>query len=160
MKEVNKVTSRESLRVGIVGCGEIASLHLSSISKIPDAKLTAVCDKNETLAKRMSDRAKINRYYTDISKMLGEERLDVIHITTPPQTHFALTAQSIEADCHVLVEKPMALNLDETDKLIELARNPLFLDIILPSTLPERIASFISLCLWALLSAASSVSPR
>ena len=122
MKGVNKVTSRESLRVGIVGCGEIASLHLSSISKIPDAKLTAVCDKNEALARRMSGRAKINRYYTDISKMLEEERLDVIHITTPPQTHFALTAQAIEAGCHVLVEKPIALNLDETDKLIELAR--------------------------------------
>jgi len=109
------------LRVGIIGCGEVAALHLASIKRIPQAAVTAVCDRNESLAKRMANRAKIGKYYTDSADMLAQEKLDIAHITTPPQTHFALTTQALEAGCHVLAEKPLALNLDEFDKMAALA---------------------------------------
>jgi predicted dehydrogenase len=111
----------DKLRVGIIGCGEVAALHLASIKRIPQAAVTAVCDRNETLAKLMAGRAKIDNYYTESSEMLAAEKLDVVHITTPPQTHFALAVQALEVGCHVLAEKPLALNLDEFDKMTALA---------------------------------------
>jgi len=114
--------ARETLRIGIVGCGEIAPLHISSILKIKNAELVAVCDFNEDLARRTARRFNINRYYTDLSELLLKGHVDVVHLITPPQTHLALSTQAMEAGCHVLVEKPMALNLDEANRMIEAAR--------------------------------------
>ena len=111
----------EKLRVGIIGCGEVAALHLTSIKRIPQAAVTAVCDRNETLAKRMAGKIKTGRYYTDSAEMLAAEKLDAVHITAPPQTHFMLAVQALEAGCHVLAEKPLALNLDEFEKMTALA---------------------------------------
>lgn len=75
------------------------------------------------MARKMAKRFNINGYYTDLSELLLKEQVDIVHITTPPQTHLALSTQAMGADCHVLVEKPMALNLDEADRMIEAARS-------------------------------------
>ncbi len=112
----------ETLRVGIVGCGKISQVHISSILKIRHAELVAVCDVNENLAKQTADRFNIGSYHTDFSELLLKEQVDVVHVTTPPQTHLALCTQAMEAGCHVLVEKPMALSLSEVDSMIEAAR--------------------------------------
>lgn len=114
--------AKGTLRVGIVGCGEIAPLHISSILKIKNAELVAVCDFNEDLARRTARRFNINRYRTDLSELLLKGHVDVVHLITPPQTHLALSTQAMEAGCHVLVEKPMALNLNEANRMIEAAR--------------------------------------
>ncbi len=115
------IMKTDKLRVGIIGCGEVAGLHLKSLKRLPQANLTAVCDRSETLAKRMAGKAGIEKYYTDSADMLAQEKLDVIHITAPPRTHFALATQALEAGCHVLAEKPLALNLEEFDKMKALA---------------------------------------
>ncbi len=116
------MNSKDILRVGIVGCGEIAQRHLSSLEKIKRAQSVAVCDRDEDLARKTAKKFKINHYYTDLSELLEKERVDAIHITTPPQTHLALAAQVMEAGLHVLVEKPLALNLTEAEKMVETAQ--------------------------------------
>lgn len=120
--EKEGLNTKEVLRVGIVGCGEIAKHHLSSLDKIKPAKAIAVCDINQDLAQQTAERFKINRYYTDPAKLLENEPVDVVHITTPPQAHLPLSIQAIKAGCHLLVEKPVALNLSETEKMIEVAQ--------------------------------------
>jgi len=110
------------LRVGIVGCGEIAQVHITAILKIKRVELVAVCDVNEDLARQTAKRYNISSHYTDLSELLLKEQVDIVHITTPPQTHMALATQAMKAGCHVLVEKPMALNLNEADEMIEAAR--------------------------------------
>jgi len=54
-----------------------------------------------------------------VDRMLAAERLEVLHITTPPQSHLALTVKAVAAGCHIYVEKPIALNSVDAQKLIE-----------------------------------------
>ena len=118
-----KVTSVKPLRVGIVGCGHIAQeQHIPSLLKIKDTELVAICDRNEDLARRVSERYHISSYYTDFSDMLAKEKLGMVDICTAPQTHLALSVSAMEAGCHVLVEKPMALSLKEADMMAEAAK--------------------------------------
>ena len=135
------MTMRDDFRVGIVGCGRISQYHISSILKTDSAKLVAVCDVNEGLARQMAKKYKIDSYYADFSELLSSEHLDVVDITTSPQTHLALSIQAMEAGCHVLMEKPLALSIEEVDSIIETAsinkvklcpvHNVLFLPVLL-----------------------------
>lgn len=111
-----------SLRVGIIGCGRVTDSHIAALRSIRDVKLVGVCDLNRELAEQTALNYGIGRFYTDFSELLFNEKPDVIHITTPPQTHLPLCVQAMEAGCHVLVEKPLALTVDEVDKMAEAAR--------------------------------------
>jgi len=109
------------LKVAIVGCGKIADSHAVEIQKMPGCEIVAVCDSEELMAKQLYDRFPIRHYYRDIEKLLNETRPDVVHITTPPQTHFGIGMQCLEAGCHLFVEKPFTLNTSEAEQLIALA---------------------------------------
>jgi predicted dehydrogenase len=110
------------LRVGVVGCGWAAYWHMASMRKIGNVKVVAICDKNKALARRVAKNLGIGGYYADLPEMLGKEKMDVVDICSPPQTHPALATQAMAAGCHVLTEKPMALTTDEVDEMIETAR--------------------------------------
>jgi predicted dehydrogenase len=110
------------LRVGVVGCGGAAFWHMASMRKIDGVEVAAICDKNEALARRVAKALHIKSYYADLSEMLGKEEVDVVDICAPPQTHLVLSVQAMEAGCHVLTEKPMALTTKEADEMIEAAR--------------------------------------
>jgi len=114
--------AKKPLRIVFVGCGRVTQWHLSSMLKIKNVEPVAVCDKNEDLVRQVARRFGIKRCYTDFYQMLGEEEVDIVDICTPPQTHPTLSIQAIEAGCHVLVEKPMALSLREADSMVEAAQ--------------------------------------
>ena len=115
--------ANKSLRVGIVGCGHAAERwHIPSLLKMKDVRIAAVCDTNENLAKRTAESFRINRYYADLSQMLKRENLDMVDICTPPQTHPTLSIQAMEAGCHILVEKPMALSIREVDEMVNASK--------------------------------------
>jgi len=111
----------EPLRIAIVGCGQIADAHLQEIRKISGARVVAVCDREPDLAYQAAARFDVPKQYADVDRMLAEIRPDVVHVTTPPHTHFGLASQCLESGAHVYVEKPFALNADETRRLLELA---------------------------------------
>jgi len=115
--------AKEPLRVALVGCGAITQArHIPSLLKIRDVELVATCDKDEELAKRVAERCHINKYYADLSQMLNREQLDVIDISTPPNTHATLSIEAMDAGCHVLVEKPMALSVKEADEMVSASK--------------------------------------
>lgn len=99
-----------SLKVAIVGCGKIADAHAEEIGKIPSAHLCAVCDMEPIMAEQLAVRFNVPHWYSDVATMLEQEKPDVLHITTPPQSHLALTKQAVAAGCHVFLEKPVALH--------------------------------------------------
>lgn len=107
------------LDIGIVGCGKIADGHADEIRKLDCARVVAVCDLEPLLAKELAMRYAIPRWYSDFDRMLAEQRIDVIHIATPPQSHLALAQKSARAGCHVFLEKPLALNAEDGRRLIE-----------------------------------------
>ena len=98
-----------TLKIAIVGCGKIADAHVEEIRKIPSVQLAAVCDLEPIMAEQLASRYAIPHWYSDVAIMLDAERPDVLHITTPPQSHLALTRQAVAAGCHVFIEKPVAL---------------------------------------------------
>jgi predicted dehydrogenase len=108
-----------TLRIGIVGCGKIADAHIEEIHKLNCARVLAVCDLEPILAEQLALRYGVPRWYADFNQMLYEQRLDVVHVITPPHSHLALAKKSAEAGCHVFVEKPLALNALESQSLIE-----------------------------------------
>lgn len=108
-----------TLNVAIVGCGKIADSHVDEIRKLSCARLVAVCDLEPIIAEQLAKRFAIPRWYTDFDLMLSEQRLNVIHIATPPQSHLALTQKAVSAGCHVFLEKPLALNSIDGHRLIE-----------------------------------------
>ena len=109
------------LRIGIIGCGRIADAHAVEILKMPGAELVGACDTEELMARQLCERFKAGRAFGDVSEFLAVARPDVVHITSPPQTHMALGRQCLEAGCNVMFEKPFALNTGEVEALIGLA---------------------------------------
>ena len=109
------------MKVAIVGCGNIAGVHIRYILKTPCAQLVALCDLNELRAQQMAKKYRLP-HYTDLGKMLAEIRPDVVHVLTPPQTHAVLAIQALEAGCHVLLEKPLCLTTQEADVILSASR--------------------------------------
>lgn len=110
------------LRVAIVGCGKIADGHVEEIRKLPElAQLVAVCDRELLMAEQLATRYGVPSFTDDFAQMLEQQRPEVVHITTPPQSHASLARAAITAGCHVYVEKPFALDAEETRQILELA---------------------------------------
>lgn len=112
------------MKVGIVGCGGVAKgVHIPALLKVDGAEVAAVCDIDETEAKRTAKMFDIDRYYADLSDMLKREDLEMVDICTPPQMHAPMVIQAIEEGCHVLVEKPMTSSVSEADKILTALKN-------------------------------------
>ena len=109
------------INVGIIGCGKVADQHAIQIQQIPGAEIVGVCDSEPLMAKQISERFKIKKYFTNVQEMLEKVKLNVVHITTPPQSHFELGKTCLEGGCNVYIEKPFTLNTAEAEVLIGLA---------------------------------------
>jgi predicted dehydrogenase len=109
------------IRVGIIGCGKMADQHAVQIRRITGAEILAVCDSETLMAQQMAERFNIGRHFANVQEMLDAVKLDVVHITTPPSSHFQLGKVCLEAGCNVYVEKPFTLNTSEAEDLIGLA---------------------------------------
>jgi predicted dehydrogenase len=113
--------NHHKLRIAIIGCGKIADSHASQIVRIPGVEIVAACDQEQLMARQFTERFHIGLTCTNVSELLRQSRPDVVHITTPPQSHFDLSAQCLRNGCHVYVEKPFTLNTQEAENLIGLA---------------------------------------
>jgi predicted dehydrogenase len=109
------------LKVAIVGCGKIADAHASQIRRIKGCDIVGVCDSEVLMARQLADRFQVKRYFADLAELLSSVRPDVVHITTPPESHFKIAAMCLEHGCHIYVEKPFTLNYPDAQRLIALA---------------------------------------
>jgi predicted dehydrogenase len=110
------------LRVTIVGCGKIADQHVHAIRRISDCSIVAVCDQEPLMAQQLAERFKIPGVFSNTREMLNAVSPDVVHITTPPQSHYSLARECLEEGSHVYLEKPFTVTGEETESLIELAK--------------------------------------
>lgn len=111
-----------TLRVGIVGCGKIADSHVEQVRAVGRAEVVAVCDREALMAEQLATRMGIAGRYQDMVEMITREKLDVVHIATPPDSHLPLAAAAMRAGAHVFLEKPVALTGAETRAIVEAAR--------------------------------------
>jgi predicted dehydrogenase len=109
------------LKVAIVGCGKIADSHASQIQRIEGCEMVGVCDREPLMARQLFERFPVKQYFSDLSELLLEARPDVVHITTPPDSHFPLAKLCLEHGAHVYVEKPFTIDEDEARELLAIA---------------------------------------
>lgn len=109
------------LKVAIVGCGKIADDHAAQLQRIKECEIVGVCDTEPLMARQFYERFPVKRFFTDLSELLSQARPDVVHVTTPPESHFDIASLCLEAGCHVFVEKPFTLCEEEAARLIALA---------------------------------------
>lgn len=109
------------IRFALVGCGNIGLRHAEQIQVV--GKLIAVCDSVLAKAQELGSRYSV-RFYSDLSVMLEKEKengIDVVVICTPNGIHASQAILAFEKNCHVLVEKPMALNSQDCNSMIQSA---------------------------------------
>ena len=109
------------LKVAIVGCGKIADAHALALQRIDGCEIVGVCDREPLMAQQLYDRFAVKKCFTDLTELLSEAKPDVIHITTPPESHFNIAKLCLDRGSHVYVEKPFTIYEHEARKLIDLA---------------------------------------
>ncbi len=112
------------LKIGIIGCGGIAKgKHLPALEQIKEVELAAFCDVilERAVNAQVIFGTEDAKVFTDYKEMLAEMSLDVVHVCTPNSSHAELTIAALEADCHVMCEKPMAKTSAEAKQMIEAA---------------------------------------
>lgn len=108
----------KKVRFGIVGCGHIARTHAKEILALPQAELAAICDIDPEIMRSFTRRYGVTGC-RDYAEMLERKDLDVVVICTPSGLHAEMGVMAASAGKHVLVEKPMALTLEDADMLID-----------------------------------------
>jgi UDP-N-acetyl-2-amino-2-deoxyglucuronate dehydrogenase len=103
----------------LIGCGKITRKHVKVIPELPDVRLLYACDTQMGRAEEIAAMADGCVATSDLDAMLADPAVEVVSICTPSGTHAALGLQAARAGKHVIVEKPLALRIDEADRLIE-----------------------------------------
>jgi len=109
------------IRVGIIGCGKMADQHALQIRRIPGAEIIGVSDNEPLMSRQMAERFQIKHHFSNAQEMCDSLKPDVVHITTPPPSHYQLGKMCLDAGCNAYIEKPFTLNTAEAVDLIDLA---------------------------------------
>jgi len=120
------------LKFALIGCGRIAQRHseLLGLGKIPGACLQAVCDIDKKKARIIGEKYAAS-FYTNYNEMMSKENIDAVVILTESGNHAKHAIEVAQYGKHIIVEKPMALTIDDADKMIlECAKNKCKLFVI------------------------------
>ena len=112
----------EPIGVAIVGCGRISDLHELGYRNCSDARIVAVCDVDDALARAKAEIWNVDRVYSDFQQVLEDRKVDLIELLVPHHLHAEMTVAACRAGKHVSVQKPMATSVAEADSMIRAAR--------------------------------------
>ncbi len=113
----------EQIGVGIIGAGGIASAHAKAYAQLaPEVQIVGVADIDEDRARALAMRYQVPLWTTEAEDLLRNDEIQIVSICTPHHLHAPMAIAAMEAGKHVLVEKPMAVSLDEADTMIATAR--------------------------------------
>lgn len=121
MKRVYRMTS--PVRFGLIGYGAWGSHHARAITSAQGSKLVAIAAHSEASQERAKDEHPQCRVYADYRDLLLQNDLDAVSVVLPSNLHYEVARDVLASGRHLLLEKPMALNLAHCDELIELARS-------------------------------------
>jgi predicted dehydrogenase len=111
------------VKAALIGAGQIARQHLACLKGLPGVELAAICDLSPATAEAAAERYGVEAWFTDHRAMLEKMQPDVVHVTTPPTSHFRLATDSFNAGAHVIVEKPATSTFEELETLVQHARD-------------------------------------
>ena len=108
------------IRVGMVGLGKMGLSHHAIVNAHPGVKIVAACDATTYLTDILSKYTGL-KCYSDLDRMLAEEQLDAVVISTPSKLHAAMVEKSLTRGLHVFCEKPFVLDVRDGERLADLA---------------------------------------
>lgn len=107
-------------RVAILGAGFISDIHFESYLRfIPEAEVVAVYARNSEKVKSFAEKHGIPSWYTDIDAIINESGCDIVDICLPNYLHAEVTLKAAKAGKHIIIEKPLAVTLEEADLMID-----------------------------------------
>lgn len=115
-------TAEKELKVGIIGCGMVARYHANAIRRNRYITLVGACSKSLSSAEKFCTEFPEAKLYQDYEKMLEDKGIDAVAVCSPSGNHYAQARQALEAGKHVIIEKPLCLDLKDADCLIGLAK--------------------------------------
>lgn len=116
------VEEERPLNVAMIGYGAIGFEHGTAISAVPGLKYELVCDRNEKRLALASSAFPGVRTCTDLHQVAEDPDIDVVIVSTPPNTHVSISMQMLQAGKHVVSEKPFCLTGIEAEEMIKLAK--------------------------------------
>jgi predicted dehydrogenase len=112
----------EKLKVAILGCGPRGNSQAAAWQKLPGAELVALCDLNAERLEAAGAKFGVERLYRDLDEMFARERLDVVCVPARADWHFPLAMAVLERGVNCIVEKPIAIDLQQADAMVATAR--------------------------------------
>ncbi len=109
------------IRVGLIGCGRIASLHAPGYAGHPEARLAALCDSDADRAKACARDWGAEKAYADYRALLDDPDIDAVEIVTPQTIHEPMVVDALDAGKHVAVQKPMTTSMDSARRMLDAA---------------------------------------
>ena len=109
----------EKIRIGIIGCGTIGSVHADAYAKVKDAEVVALCDILPEKLKEKSEKHKIAKTYDDYHKLLADPEIDAVSVCVPNDMHAPIAIDAFKAGKHVMLEKPMTLSAELGKQICE-----------------------------------------
>jgi predicted dehydrogenase len=101
------------INLGMIGCGGLARVHAQCVARIPNARFTAFADVNEAAANSMLQDFGGEYATTEVDRMLADRNIHAVFICTRHDSHAALAIDAARAGKHILIEKPLALKLED-----------------------------------------------
>ncbi len=130
------MANSKKTRFAIVGCGVISSVHVDGMMNTDEAELAAVCDIVESSMSGYVEKYGVDAY-TDYSEMLRRDDIDVICICTPSGIHPEQVIMAAEAGKHVICEKPIAIRLEDADRMIQACEDK---GVLMAAVFPWRMS--------------------
>ena len=114
-----------AIRIGVIGCGGIATHHVERLAKMRAVKVAALVDPNAESLSRLQERVAATRglpTFADYRKMLDKVKLDAVHINSPHTLHYPQITDSLDRGLHVLTEKPMVCTVAHAQAVVRKAK--------------------------------------
>ncbi len=112
------MSEKKKLKVGVIGVGHLGKEHARIYASLPNTELVGICDTNLALSEKARDLG--TSFSTDYHELIG--KVEAVSVVTPTSTHYEVAKDFLKAGIHTLIEKPIAVKLEEADELIKIAR--------------------------------------
>ncbi len=110
------------VNIGIIGCGRISDLHAAGYRADPRANIVAVCDADPARSALKAREWGARKSFTDYRQLLADKNIDAVEIITPQRLHESMVIEALAAGKHVCVQKPMTVDMDSADRMVDAAR--------------------------------------
>lgn len=110
----------KKIRAGVIGVGHLGRHHARIYSEMSQVELVGIYDTNPDQARQIAEVSRTESYES-LAHLL--DAVDAVSVATPTNTHHDIVRQALEADCHVIVEKPITVSVSDADDIVTLAAN-------------------------------------